>query len=245
MKPTSRTILTASLILLTASVLGIGTYLIIRQPDNRTCQKLDIRIADQKERQYTNEAEIAGMLLRQGLHPVGKALQDIDTQPIEDAVRQHEMVRTAECYKTQSGDVRIELTQRIPLLRVVTPTETYYIDTDRRQMPARANIDMDILTASGHVGLRMAQQELADFAVELQKAPYWKERITRIEVHEGKQIVLRQHDNEPRILLGSLENHQQKLRRLRTFIQQTDTNMGIPTYREFDLRYKEQVIGRK
>lgn len=208
------------------------------------CRQLVVNIADKEQRYFITEKEIAATLSQNGLAVAGKDMESISTQQIEDIVRSHETVRTAECYKTQSGDVKIDLTQRVPLLRVTTPAESYFIDTDRKRMPVRAGIDTKVIPVNGHVGLQMAQNEIADFAVWLQENTYWSSRITAIDVKEGKQFVLRQQDGSS-VLLGELANYRQKLKRLRIFLEEKEKGAEIPQYKEFDLRYKEQVIGRK
>lgn len=208
------------------------------------CKQLVINIADKEQRYFITEKEIASTLSQNGLAVVGKDMESIITQHIEDIVRSHEIVRTAECYKTQLGDVRIDLTQRVPLLRVTTPAESYFIDTDRKRMPVRAGINSKVIPVNGHVGQQMAQSEIADFVVWMQDNTYWSSRITAIDVKEGKQFVLRRQDGS-RILLGELAGYKQKLKRLRIFLEEKEKGADIPQYKEIDLRYKGQVIGRK
>ena len=215
-----------------------------RQTSQGVCRQLVVNITDKEQRYFITEREIASTLSQNGVEVVGKDMESIETQQIENIVRSHKIVRTAECYKTQRGDVRIDLTQRVPLLRVTTPAESYFIDTDRKRMPVRAGINTKVIPVNGHVGLQMAQNEIADFVIWLQDNTYWASRITGIDVKEGKQFVLRQQDGSY-ILLGGLDNYKQKLRRLRIFLEEKEKGAEIPQYKEFDLRYKEQVIGRK
>ena len=244
MKPDIQTILTscAAAAVVTAIVCCLATACArIRQG---TCKQLVVNISDKEKRYFISEKEIAATLSQNGLAVVGKDMESIGTQQIEDIVRSHEIVRTAECYKTQLGNVRIDLTQRVPLLRVTTAAESYFIDTDRKRMPVRAGIDTKVIPVSGHVGQQMAQNEIADFVVWLEDNTYWSQRITAIDVKEGKQFVLRQKDGSS-VMLGELANYKQKLKRLRIFLEEKDKGAEIPQYKEFDLRYKEQVIGRK
>ena len=109
-------------------------------------------VVDSDERSYVTERELTQLLKAADLFPVGRTLDVGSLHRIESAVRKHPMVRTAECYLTPRNEVRIRLTQRVPLLRVQTPVETYLIDTDRRVMEARACVKDKVPVVTGNIG---------------------------------------------------------------------------------------------
>lgn len=239
------------LILLTLTVAvtsaGILTALgISRQlDDERVCTQLDIIVTDSIARQFVSPKELLKLLRTNGLDPVGKRLSAIQTHAIEDAVTAHPMVRKAECYPTATGHIQLVLTQRVPLLKVVAEAGNYYIDTDRRPMPLRESVQVTVLNVSGHVGERMAREEIGDFAEWLRHNRFWNRRIRSMRIADPKHIYLTQQSGEPVILLGELDGYERKLRKLRTFIEKGLNELpDKPTYRELDIRYKDQVIGR-
>lgn len=208
------------------------------------CPKLQIDILDMDERLYLTTDELIDQLWLANLHPVKKPLAAISTQAIENMTLRHPMVRTAECYKTCDGVVHIDLTQRVPLLRVVTQDGQYYIDTDRKKMPVRPSITTPVLIATGNVGPRMAANELSDFAEWLQESDYWHQRIGFVKVANPKSIQIIQRDSAATILLGEISNYQPKLNKLQKWYQHIQ-GVDIQTYQQLDVRYKGQVIGIK
>ena len=64
-------------------------------------------------------------------------------------------------------------------------------------------------------------------------------------MEEGKQIVLQQKGDAPRIRLGALDGYRTKLKKVRTFIEHTPEEMNLPQYKELDVQYDNQVLGRK
>ncbi len=208
------------------------------------CPKLQIDILDIDERQYLTEDELKDQLWLKNLYPVKQKLTDISLQSIEDLALKHPMVRTAECYTTCDGAVHIDLTQRIPLLRVVAQDGQYYIDTDRKKMPVRPSIKTPVLIATGNVGPRMAANELSDFAEWLQESDYWHQRISYVKVTNPKSIQVMQRDSAATILLGDMNNYQPKLNKLQKWYQGIQ-GVDINIYRQLDVRYKGQVIGIK
>lgn len=208
------------------------------------CPKLQINILDIDERLYLTTDELIDQLWMKNLYPVKQPLTSIPTQAIENLTLQHPMVRTAECYKTCDGVVHIDLTQRVPLLRVVTQDGQYYIDTDRKKMPARASIKTPVLIVTGNVGPRMAANELSDFAEWLQESDYWHKRISYVKVANPRSIQVVQRDSAATILLGEITNYQPKLNKLQKWYQGIQ-GIDISIYHQLDVRYKGQVIGIK
>lgn len=231
-------------IVVSAYLLGVFIWGSHQANDNST-QQLEIDIEDIEERQFISAQDIISLLQRKGVYPVGKTMDSVHTHVIENVIRQHPMVRTVECYKLSSPTVRICITQRIPLLYVKTDAESYMVDTDYKRMPIPNNMGTPPIRVTGHVGERMAREEIANFVYWLNRQPYWRKRIAYIQVNSPKFVTLYQKGDEPRILLGNLTDYADKLHRLRIWYEKMSNYPDIPHYYELDLRYCSQVIGRK
>lgn len=208
------------------------------------CKELVCKIADKDERSYVSEQELFTLLKQHNAYPVGEYLHRINLQHMENLIRQHPMVRTAECYTAEDGTARIHVTQRVPLLKVVTADEAYYIDTDRRKMPMRASIHDTVLVAMGKVGFEMASTVLADFAEWVQEDDYWHQRIEAIDVRLPKQVCIKQKGKQEDLLIGDLTGFEGKLEKAAVFYRRT-ANIEKPRYRTLDLRYRGQVVARR
>ena len=177
-----------SIILKSLVVVGLVALLALAVGTSRgkdreeRCKELVCKIVDKDERSYVSEQELFTLLKQHNAYPVGEYLHRINLQHMENIIRQHPMVRTAECYTAEDGTARIRVTQRVPLLKVVTADEAYYIDTDRRKMPLLASIHDTMPEAVGKVGFEMASMVLADFAEWMQEDDYWSARIVAIDV---------------------------------------------------------------
>ena len=214
-------------------------------PSSQSCTALEYIISDRSERLYLTTSELDRMLLSADLYPVGKTVDSLSLHRIEKAVRSHPMVRTAECYLTPRNEVRVRLTQRVPLVRVQSQTDTYLIDTDRRVMQARAAVKDRVLPVTGNVGQQMASKQMADFAEWLQDEPYWQERIHHLYVQTPIMVyIYMRGENQPRAVLGAMRGHAQKLKKLKTFYRNSPEEVKAKNYTELDLRFRGQVIGR-
>lgn len=236
------------LVLACAILLSIGTWVVgawaSKQPTDAVCQRLEILLCDSAQHQFVSVDELQRTLQRRALLPVGKRWDEVSCQEIEQCLLQHDMIRTAECYKTSTGDVCVRLTQRVPMLYITTAEGSYYVDTDRRVMPVRSSIEVSVPIFKGNVSQRAATEEYFDFVCWLQDDSYWSQRITQVHVRNPKQHVLKQRHVEGDILLGELQGYEQKMERLRKLYVKGFDKIGYKSYKEYDLRYQGQVVGR-
>jgi len=215
-------------------------------PTAEPCASLRYIIDDAEARMYLTEGELNAMLRAEGLYPVGQTLNMVSLHRIERTIRNHPMVRTAECYLTPRSEVRIRLTQRVPLMRVQTPHEHYIIDTDRRVMQARAVVRDSVPVVTGTIGPQMAATSLADYAAWVQNDRYWCKRVHHLYVQSPFIIyAYLRGEGKPRVVIGSIHGYERKFSKLRTFLENGAEETAGKQYRELDLRFKGQVVGRK
>lgn len=237
-------IATCALVVIAYLVTGVTVaHKIMPSP---TCHDVTLRILDGNERQFVSGNELAKLLQKKNLYPMGRTMDEVTCQAIENTVRKHDMIRTCECHKTQSGKVIISVTQRVPLIRVhATTGETYLIDTDRKRMPLRPGMQTDALTVTGQIGERIAKKEASDLTEWLNDDPYWYQHIARIEVNSAHQVLLIQRDERADILLGDWDGYAKKLNKLRHWYQGSKGLNLDSTYQCMDVRFQRQVIGIK
>ena len=239
-----------SIILKSLVVVGLVALLALAVGTSRgkdreeRCKELVCKIVDKDERSYVSEQELFTLLKQHNAYPVGEYLHRINLQHMENIIRQHPMVRTAECYTAEDGTARIRVTQRVPLLKVVTADEAYYIDTDRCKMPLVASIRDTVPVAMGKVGFEMASTVLADFAEWVQEDDYWRARIEAIDVRLPRQVCIKQNGKQEDLMIGDLMGYAGKLEKAEVFYRRT-ASMEKPHYRTLDLRYRGQVVARR
>ena len=208
------------------------------------CKQMTIVITDYAKRRYVSVDELTDMLRKRDLYPVGKVVADIPIEQIERAVVNHPMVRKAQCYVTPTGVVRIRLTQRVPVLRVVTGDASYFVDSDHTRMPVRESVTTPVMVVTGNVGERMACSSLAEMVEWINGNAYWREKVDHVHVVNPKMVYLVQRPDETHLILGEVNGYKQKLAKLRKLYDKGFDQIGWRTYRELDLRFNGQVVGR-
>jgi cell division protein FtsQ len=154
------------------------------------------------------------------------------------------MIKKVECYKTPSGIVHIQVTQRCPKFRVVG-IESYYIDADRKWMPISTNYAAYVPIVSGRITKTMACGKIFDFVSFLEENPFWNAQIEQIVVRDDLKIELVQRVGEAIIILGTLDNYVTKFEKLRVLYTRGFNVIGWNRYKTIDLQYKNQVVCTK
>lgn len=241
---TKTIVLSITALIFVVGVLVVGTW-VAQQPSKQTCSGLDIQLVDSIEQRFVTVEEMHSVLKSKGLYPVGEAIEAVSCHAIERCMEEHDMIRSAECYKLVNGEVRLRLKQRVPMFLVVGTDGSFYVDTDRKVMPVRATIDVEVPVIKGTVSQRAAVEDYYDFAEWLAESDYWKGRIKFVHVQNAKHIVLIQNEMNAKIILGELTGYKKKLNKLEKLYTKGFDRIGYPEYREYDLRYAGQVVGRK
>ena len=214
-------------------------------PKDKPCKAVNYIIADSDERAYVTPAELNRTLQDAGLFPLGQPENTIPMQQIEWTIKNHPMVRTAECYLTPRNEMMIRLTQRVPLLKVQNPGDVYFVDTDRKVMEARAVVTDTVLLVTGAVGVQTARNQLAQFAKWLQKDDYWSQRVNHVYLQTPQMAyIYLKGEHHPRITLGTINDYESKLHKAKMFLDQGAELTQGKQYTELDVRFKGQIIGR-
>ena len=194
--------------------------------------------------QLIKEKEITYLLNQKELNPIGRPLKKIRTESIEKLLRQNPLIKTAECHKTPSGLVHIKVHQRTPKFRIVG-MESFYVDTEKKWLPANPNFSAYVPIVSGRITKSMATGEMFDFITYLEEHPFWNAQIEQIYVCDNLKIELVPRVGDYIISLGRLENHPSKLEKLRKLYLNGFATIGWNRYSRIDLQYKDQVICTK
>ncbi len=141
-------------------------------------------------------------------------------QTLEKEFDKHPLIDEAECYKTPNGKICVEVTQRVPILHIMSSNgENYYLDNKGNMMPPDAKCVAHLAIVTGNVEKSFAMKDLYKFGVFLQNNPFWKAQIVQIHVLPGKEIELVPRVGNHIIYLGKLEHFENKLKRCKDLLR--------------------------
>ncbi len=235
--------------------IGIGSMLILfyvffalwrftKANGDKVCRRFEIELTDSIQHQLISEKEISELLDQHQLNPIGKTIKRIRTEAIEKLLKENPLIKNAECYKTPSGIVHVKVHQRTPKFRVIG-IESFYVDTEKKWMPASPNFSAYVPIVSGRITKSMATGEIFEFISFLEENPFWNAQIEQIYVCENLKIELVPRVGDAIISLGTLEHYESKLEKLRKLYTKGFNTIGWNRYNRIDLQYKDQVICTK
>ena len=233
------------LLLLTAVYFAVAVTVFNSKPAERVASGLELTIADSSSYRFISDEEVHTLLKKKKMYPVGKKEKDINIRQLEDEVTNHPFVRKAECYLTSGGKVRIDIDQRIPLVRVMSGNgDDYYIDNEGKIMPAGKKA-IHIAVASGYIDRKFAQKELFKLGKFLKEDPFWQSQVQQIHITNKQEIELVPRAGDHIIFLGKMENMEEKFKRLRSFYQEGLNHVGWNKYDRISIEFSNQIICTK
>lgn len=232
--------------LLLLAYLVIAVTAFNRKPDNMVCADFDLIIKDSVHAGFITKKEVESILKNKDLYPVGKPLISIESRAIENELDNHSLIDKAECYKTPSGKLCIEVSQRIPILRVINANgDNYFIDNKGKEMPSNAKCIAHTAVATGWVDKAFAQDELYKLGLFLQNNKFWKAQIEQINVLQNKRIELVPRVGEHIIYIGKIHNFENKLQRVKLFYEKALNKVGWNKYSYINVEFSNQIICTK
>ena len=167
-------------ILLSIVLLLVIAYLVValsafnRKPAGQVCNDMELVIKDTVYAGFITKKEVADILEKKGIYPVGKPMDRIRSKTLERELAKHPLIDEVECYKTPSGKLCVEVSQRIPILRVMSANgENYYLDNKGTVMPPDAKCVAHLAIVTGRVEKSFAMRDLYKFGVFLQNNKFW------------------------------------------------------------------------
>ena len=174
-------------ILLTIVMLLLIAYLIAAvtvfndKPAHQVCRDMELVIKDTLNAGFVTKNEVAAILQKKGIYPVGKKMDRVHTKTLEKELDKHPLINEAQCYKTPNGKICVEVTQRVPILHIMSSNgENYYLDNKGKMMPPDAKCVAHRAIVTGNVEKSFAMKDLYKFGVFCKTIRSGKPRLYRL-----------------------------------------------------------------
>jgi len=249
---------TLDVVLAAYIILAVTSF---NRPDrsNIICEKVRITIADKDSSGFLSALDVKKQLTDRHLYPKGKQLSFVDLRAIESTLMENPFINTAECYKTEDGNVGIIVTQRLPLLRVKGENgDDYYLDTDGNIIKNN-RYTSDLIVVTGNISNWYAQEYVVPAVRWLTENELWNSQVEQINILPDKNMELVPRIGNHIVCLGRLPESADKERRMKNinkfmemkfsrldkFYRYGLNEVGWNKYCYIDLEFDNQVICRK
>jgi cell division protein FtsQ len=247
--------------------LMIGGYLVLslgfvrKENDALKCSGIEVLIRDSLDLQFIRKEDVM-KIIEAGDSIAGKQMSQVELSRLEEQLRLHPAVKTAELYTTIDGILRVEIRQRTPVVRIIDRSNrNYYIDGEGFFMPATPMHSEYVLVANGNIpaGIYEARalsllddgpgSDLVKGMFELARYIYedevWHSQIVQVYVNEQNELELIPRLGAHVIYFGPPVDYRHKLFKLETVYKNGFRYMGWNQYEIINLKYKNQVVCTK
>mgnify|MGYP000851371211 CR=1 FL=1 len=225
----------------------------------RVCKDVNIIISDATTHGFINSNEVKTRLEKAGLYPKGRALADVSCRKMEETLERTPFVNTAECYKTEDGTVTVDITQRLPVVRIkAVNNDDFYIDDQDCIMP-NSDYTSDLIIATGYISRAYAVRYVSPLARMLMSDDLYRNMFEQIHITKELGVELIPRVGNHLIYLGRIpeSNIRQeretiintfidtKMKRLESFYRYGLSQAGWNMYSEISLEFDNQIICKR
>lgn len=248
--------------------LAVAMSFVKERRDKILCHDIKVEILDSMNNGFITVTDIEDFFHETDMNVIGSPVQSINTKELERKLKRYSSVKNAEVYVTLEGDIRVQIDQRNPILRVINKRgQSYYIDQEGTIMPLSSKYSSHVLIANGNIVEhyevnrtrelycdRIAQEQwdknhlmcdLYELSKFIYEDDFWRSQMEQVYVNDEQEFELIPRVGAHIITLGTIENYQKKFRNLRAFYLKGLNNVGWNEYEKINLKFDNQVICTK
>ena len=184
----------------------------------------------------------------------GQKQNIVNVNRLERILIDDEFVLHSEVHINSQNEVKIELWQREPILRIIDNNgANYYLDKDGVKLGQSKHFTARVPVATGNLPLFSDDfltkeedliKDLFQLVNLLRQDEFYRALIEQIHVNaDGFNLIPKVGDQK--ICFGKMVNPEEKLERLKIFYQNGMPYEGYTKYVNLDLRYEGQVVAER
>ena len=202
---------------------------------------------------FMDEIAIRSILNEQGVK-AGMPIEKINLTQLEKFIEKTEWVKNAEFFINNKLVLEVKIEQRIPIARVFTASGTsFYIDNEGSRLPLK---QLTVLNLPVFTGFPTDQPKLSRpdsvllkdvlfFAKTIQKDSFFMAQVAQVNIEPNGTFQMVPTLGDHLVLLGTVDQLEDKLNRLFTFYKKVWLGSGVNAYQYIDCRFNHQVVALK
>jgi cell division protein FtsQ len=222
--------------------------------EEKKCTSIQIELVGENTAAlFIDEKEILKIIHEQGVKE-GLPIGAVNLNTLEKYLQTIRWVKNVELFldNTQSLQVRIE--QRIPIARIFTASgNSFYIDKEGLQLPLK---QLTVLRLPIFTNFPSDQEKLSKpdslllndilhFTQAVASDSFFMAQTAQVNIATNGDFELVPSVGDHLVLIGSVENIEDKLNRLYTFYKKVWVQSGLNAYQVIDCRFDNQIVALK
>lgn len=215
----------------------------LKRNSERKISKIDIKF-ESNENMFLTHEMVNNLLIQKfgGASTIQKDKVDLNT--LEAVLDDHEMIEKAQVFSTVDGFLNTRITQKTPIVRVITDDESYYLDSKGNRMSLSENFSARVPLVTGEISERNCKPFLFLFN-EIKKDDFLSKNITGAQIMTSGNVVLTNRSYDYKIVFGKPINVEKKLKNYKAFFQHAIKDTVIKSYKEVNVMFTQQVVCKK
>lgn len=179
----------------------------------------------------------------------------LDVERVERVLENEAFIADADVYVDAEQKVHIGISQRRPVVRIIDRNGlNYYLDAEGNKMPLSKHFAARVLVATGNIPPHVPDfqkrkehviKDLFSLTKTILDDEFLDPLVEQIYVNKSEEFVLVPNVGKQKIVLGSLEDLNDKIARLKTFYKEGMPYAGWKRYKTINLKFKGQVVCKK
>ncbi len=202
--------------------------------ENKDDRKINLIQLDSSQERFLSENDITN---------ITDHYNNFNISEIEKTLRKIPQIKDAKVYVKHSGDINIEVIERIPVLRLFDNTKTYYLDSECVPMPTSNSFTSRKLLVSGDLDI-YSNTEICNLYSIINSNDFYQSLITQVNIQKNNITLITRIKNFE-INIGDLNMLETKFENLLSFYDRIIKFKGWNYYNKVNLKYVDQIICSK
>jgi cell division protein FtsQ len=202
---------------------------------------------------FMDEKEILQIIHEQGVKE-GQSIGKLNLNTLEQYLETIRWVKHVELFLDNAQVLQVKIEQRIPIARIFTISGTsFYIDKEGLQLPLK---QLTVLRLPVFTNFPSSQEKLSKpdslllndilhFTKAVQNDSFFMAQTAQVNIAVNGDFELIPSVGDHLVLIGSVENIEDKLNRLYTFYKKVWVQSGLNAYQVIDCRFDKQIVALK
>ena len=222
--------------------------------EEKKCSSIEIELVGENTAAlFIDEKEILQIIHEQGIKE-GLPIGAVNLNTLEKYLETIRWVKHVELFLDNTQALQVKIEQRIPIARIFTASgNSFYIDKEGLQLPLK---QLTVLRLPVFTNFPSDQQKLSKpdslllndilhFTKAVQSDSFFMAQTAQVNIAVNGDFELVPTVGDHMVLIGSVENIEDKLNRLYTFYKKVWVQSGLNAYQVIDCRFDNQIVALK
>ncbi len=253
---------TVTIILWTLTAVIFGCYFYFAFGLSRSgkkqerCTGIKVTILDSAINNFITKSDVEAIIKSSDLNPIGAERRWVALDEIEMLLEHKSAIRKSDAYIGADGLLKVEVTQRRPVLRIQTANGGFYIDDTQYIFPLVESFTSYVPIITGNIPVKLkegfrgevsyADKEWIESIIRLgeylDRHPLWNAQIQQIYVEDNGDFSFYTAVGDQKIIFGAIEDIDYKFAKLKTYYKQIVPVYGWERYDQVNLKFSDQIV---